>query len=74
MLPTSRRGLYAPHSQHGGGDDSRRRTPPEERRLRGKGGERAGGVARGVIEGVRVVRKTARRVALALPSEAEAFE
>jgi len=34
----------------------------------------AEGAALGVIEEVEVVRKTARRVALALPSEAEAFE
>jgi len=72
--PASRRVLYARHRRRGGGDDSRRRTPPEERRWRGEGGERAGGVALGVIEGVGVVRKTARRVALALPSETEAFE
>jgi len=74
MPPGSRRVLYAPHCRHGGGDYSRRRTPLETRRWRGEGGERPGGVALGVIEGVGVVSKTARRVTLALPSEAEAFE
>jgi len=40
----------------------------------GGGGSREQEVALGAIEGARVVRKTARRVALARPSEAEAFE
>jgi len=39
-----------------------------------KGGARAGWVALGVMEVVEVVRKTARPVALAQPSEAEASE
>lgn len=70
---TLRRVLYAPHRRHAGGEDSRRRTPPEERRWNGEVGECAGRVALGEIDGVGVVHETRRRVALALPSEAEDF-
>ena len=49
-------------------------TGAGRRGARGGEGRREGGVALCAIEGARVVRKTARRIALARPSEAEAFE